>query len=242
MRSYKAVLDAVATENSATSEVPRLLNALRYCKSSPLQVGQRNPEAAHALLLVEVFESEGLLDEELQATFVRRYLRPAEGILIKLQDSREPSRTEGHWNLQEPILERQTSLGQRFRLFSAGSTWQVQAKCAARCASNVFGAKNVDPTSMELVAWISAVLDREALTVPGRVVYYGDEKTRGTRGIDRCHLAPIFVGHDRAAHAERVALVRLLLKVEALSRGQSELALQSQPGNKKDGWLHGLEL
>ena len=39
--------------------------------------------------------------EKQKATFVRRYLRPAEAILIKLQDSTARSRTEGWLSCDE---------------------------------------------------------------------------------------------------------------------------------------------
>ncbi|CAK9006616.1 Hypothetical protein (Fragment) [Durusdinium trenchii] len=185
------------------SSAPTVLNWLRNCESSPLRQGTHQEAAAHALVVVELLDGQGLLDNQIEVAFARLWQQPALECLLKLQQVALSGKDH---QLQEPILQRQTSLGRRFHLFDASEQWQPQARWLSRLAtlSNI-----LNPVSMELAAWIAAVLNTsEGVFVRSRIGYYGD----GPAGEGR--LIPAFVGHDRAAHAERLALLRLLIAVE----------------------------
>eukprot|EP00439_Symbiodinium_sp_Y106_P006382 s5017_g1.t1 len=212
-RSFAALASALAGPSVAC------LPSLMICESSPLATPCCDTqEASHALVLVELLDGQGGLDGQLEAAFARRWLDSASRRLSVLRH-RTPA---GQGRLADPILERQTSLGPGAtmaalcRFFHAPpiGCWP-EARLTTRRASATGPVPTEDPSSATLHAWTAATLHRaddEAFCTRGRPSYYGDS---GDEGSGPLQLLPVFVGHDRSAHAERQALLRLLLGAEA---------------------------
>lgn len=107
--------------------------------------------AHHDLLVLELLEAQSRLGASTSAAFERLWLSATAGRLARLR--RLPP--VGRWRLQEPLLERQTSLGGRFRPFPAKETWQVRARRLGRWATETDAP---EPVAMELVAYSESVL------------------------------------------------------------------------------------
>ncbi|CAE7494332.1 unnamed protein product, partial [Symbiodinium natans] len=177
--------------------LPALLSAARTCESSPVPQQPKAEVAAHALILLELLDEQGSLDSHFEAAFVRRWLHPVCLRLARLRQKAPTGPRQGLWRLNEPLLERQTSLGpgptsvalQQFAAFMSDA-WP-SARLSARRVSGP-GPVSVEPVSLSLAAWAAAALRRlgaQALSTRGKPSYYG-ELVDG--GATPQQLVPVF--------------------------------------------------
>ncbi|CAE7645695.1 unnamed protein product, partial [Symbiodinium pilosum] len=177
------------------SRLPALLSAARICGSSPLHKEEQDSEvAAQALVLLELLDGQGVLDGQFEASFVRKWVRPLWTQLAQLC----LMVPKGRWRLEDPLLQRQTSLGpgptnralSRFtKVMGAEST--SAAQLAARRAFPE-GTPSQEPSSALLSAWSASFLYRageEVVSIRGRPSRYGDF---GEGGGSLRSLIPVF--------------------------------------------------